>query len=495
VRDQATSESRAVLPAEQAESILRRVADSITVQAPDGRLVYANDAAVSALGFETQEDLLAAPLSDLISRYDLLSPDGTPLPLEQLPGRLALGGIESELLVRYRLHATGEERWALVHGTPMYGDDGDVAYAVNIFRDVTDAQRAEERQHAALALEYVGDGVFLLDADGVVRFWNPAAEAITGLARSEVEGRSADEAIPGWRDVAERVAAASERRPVSVPLELDGREVWLSIGAVSFAEGTVFAFRDLTEERGLEQLKSDFVSTVSHELRTPLAAIYGASRTLLRGDIELDEEQRDSLLEVIGSEADRLARTVNDILWASRLDSGMLRVSVERCDARALVREVVDAARVHLPEHITLAVWDTEPLPPIRGDPDQVRQVLANLVDNAAKYSPDGGVIEVRLRRDGNAVRFSVHDEGLGIPVADQRRIFEKFYRVDPNLRRGIGGTGLGLYICRELVRRMDGQIWVTSREGDGSTFAFELPVATRTPGDGVARPPAERPS
>jgi PAS domain S-box-containing protein len=486
VRDQATTESRAFLPPEHAESILRRVADAITVQAPDGRLLYANDAAVRALGFETTEELLDAPLSQLLSRYDLLSPDGTPFPFDQLPGRLALSGIDSEQLVRYRLHDTGEERWAIVRGTPVHDDAGRVAYAINILRDVTDAQRAEERQHAAVALEYVADGVLLLDADGVVRFWNPAAEAIIGVASAQVVGRGAGDAIPGWADIAERVEAAPDRRPVTVPLELEGREVWLSIGAVRFAEGTVFAFRDLTEERGLEQLKSDFVSTVSHELRTPLAAIYGASRTLMRGDIGLTDEQRGALLEVIGNESDRLARTVNDILWASRLDSGTLRVTVERCDARALVREVVDAARVHLPERITLAVWDTEPLPAISGDPDKVRQVLANLVDNAAKYSPDGGVIEVRLTGLRNAVRFSVHDEGLGIPVVDQRRIFEKFYRVDPNLRRGIGGTGLGLYICRELVRRMRGHIWVDSREGEGSTFAFELPVAKHTPGDGL---------
>jgi PAS domain S-box-containing protein len=490
VRDQAISESRALLPADQAESILRHVGDAITVQASDGRLVYANDAALRALGFETQEELLEAPISQLMSRYDLLSTDGTPLPLDQLPGRLALNGIESEQLVRYRLHETGEERWALVRGTPVYDEDGSVAYAINIFRDVTDSRRAEERQHAALALEYVADGVFLLDVEGVVRFWNPAAEAITGLASAAVAGRAAADAIPGWADIAERVAASPEGRPMSVPLELAGREVWLSVGAVRFAEGTVFAFRDLTEERGLEQLKSDFVSTVSHELRTPLAAIYGASRTLMREDIELADEQRGSLLEVIGNEADRLARTVNDILWTSRLDSGTLRVMVERCDARELVREVVDAARVHLPEQITLAVWDTQPLPEICGDPDKVRQVLVNLLDNAAKYSPDGGTIEVRLARNGEAVRFSVQDEGLGIPAAEQRRVFEKFYRVDPNLSRGIGGTGLGLYICRELVRRMDGRVWVDSREGEGSTFAFELPIATRgSGGDPQAAP------
>ena len=257
-------------------------------------------------------------------------------------------------------------------------------------------------------------------------------------------GRSAADAIPGWSEIAQRVAAGPEGRPVSLPLELEGREVWLSVGAVTFAEGTVFAFRDLTEERGLEQLKSDFVSTVSHELRTPLAAIYGASRTLLRGDVELGEERRGSLLEMIGNEADRLARTVNDILWASRLESGTVRVAVERCDARALVREVVDAARVHLPERITLVVWDTEPLPEICGDPDKVSQILANLLDNAGKYSPDGGVVEVRLARRGNAVRFSVQDEGLGIPVAEQRRIFEKFYRVDRTSAAGSAARASG---------------------------------------------------
>ena len=120
---------------------------------------------------------------------------------------------------------------------------------------------------------------------------------------------------------------------------------------------------------------------------------------------------------------------MNDILWASD-ESGTVRVAVERCDARALVREVVDAARVHLPERITLVVWDTEPLPEICGDPDKVSQILANLLDNAGKYSPDGGVVEVRLARKRRSLQAS-RTRVSGIPVAEQRRIFEKFYQVD----------------------------------------------------------------
>jgi len=117
-------------------------------------------------------------------------------------------------------------------------------------------------------------------------------------------------------------------------------------------------------------------------------------------------------------------------------------------------------------------------LPHVAADPDKVLQVLTNLVDNAIKYSPDGGSVQIELDRAGHRVRISVGDEGLGVPVAERSRIFEKFYRLDPNLTRGVGGTGLGLYICRELVRRMDGRIWVESRHPRGSKFALELPVA-----------------
>jgi signal transduction histidine kinase len=344
-------------------------------------------------------------------------------------------------------------------------------------------REAERRADAARVLEHIGDGVFMLDRDGVVRLWNRAAESVTGLAADEVVGRLAAEAIPGWSTIAGSVPVATTPATASsaetLPLELPGRELWLSIAAVEFNEGTVYAFRDLTADRVLEELRSDFVSTVSHELRTPLAAIYGAALTLQREDLELDQTLRANLLSVISTESDRLARTVNDILWASRLDADRVQLEVGMHDPRELARTVVEAAEVHLPAGIELSFSCEEDLPPILGDPDKVRQVLTNFVDNAIKYSPDGGVVELRIERRDHAVRFIVVDSGLGVPLSEQRRIFDKFYRVDPNLTRGVGGTGLGLYISRELVRRMNGTISVESREGGGSSFSFELPVAT----------------
>jgi two-component system phosphate regulon sensor histidine kinase PhoR len=261
-------------------------------------------------------------------------------------------------------------------------------------------------------------------------------------------------------------------------VRVNERELWLSLTAVGFGDGSVYAFRDLTEERAVETLKSDFVSTISHELRTPLAAIYGAALTLRREDVLLAEPQRTGLLEVIASESDRLARIVNDVLWVSRLESGGLRTTVERCDAVAIANSVVQAARQYVPATIMLEVSAPRKMPAILGDTDKLRQVLTNLVENAVKYSPDGGRVTIEISVAAGRARLAVHDEGLGVPPSEHRRIFEKFYRLDPDLTRGVGGTGLGLYITRELLERMGGRIWVESSGSGGSTFVAELSLA-----------------
>jgi signal transduction histidine kinase len=165
------------------------------------------------------------------------------------------------------------------------------------------------------------------------------------------------------------------------------------------------------------------------------------------------------------------------VLLASHLDSGQLRSNIERVDPAKVTEHVVDSARAHLPDGVTLDVVAPKKMPRVAADEQQLVQVLGNLVENAIKYSPEGGPVTVKLTRTPHTVRWSVSDEGLGIPPAERRRIFEKFYRLDPNMTRGIGGTGLGLYICRELVHRLDGRIWVEANNGKGSTFVVEIPT------------------
>jgi signal transduction histidine kinase len=343
--------------------------------------------------------------------------------------------------------------------------------------------QTEQRARASLVLDHVGEGVFLLDRFGVVRFWNPAAEAMTGVRSGEILGRRLAESISGWGQIEHRVpvAASSDKTslpPETLPLEVGERELWVLISGVSFPEGTVYAFRDMTEERSLRALQTEFVATISHELRTPLAAVYGAAMTLQQRGDELDEAGRERLLAVVYDESSRLSRIIDDVLWASRLESGRLEFAIEECSPGRIADDVVKAATVHLPSRISLELDVAEQVPPIATDPDKLRQVLSNLVDNAVKYSPEGGRVRIAIAADDGYVRFTVSDEGLGIPAGEQARIFEKFYRLDPNQTRGVGGTGLGLYISRELVSRMNGRLWVDSSEGEGSTFYVELPLA-----------------
>jgi len=349
-----------------------------------------------------------------------------------------------------------------------------------------DRQVAEQRirleQHARL-LEHVDNGVFLVDKSEIVRYWNPAAAAITGLAEGTVVGQPVSTSLIGWDGIVAGVPVSSEPGPsardATVPLDVDGRELWISVSGVELEEGIVYAFRNLTEERALDKLKSEFVATVSHELRTPLSAIYGCAQTLRRRDVEVDVETKERLLGVIAQESERLTRIVSDILLANQLDAGGLRLERQQIDLAQLVAEIVEEMRASLAsrEDISFGIDAPDWMAPVVGDEDKLRQILINLLDNAVKYSPEGGQVGISVEVRGHGIRFVITDQGLGIPHGEHHRIFGKFYRVDPNLTRGVGGTGLGLYICRELARRMEGHVSVTSQEGKGSTFVVDLPL------------------
>jgi PAS domain S-box-containing protein len=345
-------------------------------------------------------------------------------------------------------------------------------------------RQVQEGAEAARVLTFMGNGLLFVDQVEIVRLWNPAAEAIIGVASDEVLGRAAADVIPGWRSLADRIPIASAPEfgePDTLPIETERGERWISISGVEFFGGTVYAFRDVTAAHRLDELKAEFVATASHELRTPLAAVYGAAQTLRRHDFALDESGRERFVALIIEESDRLSRIVNEILLANQLDAGRLDLFIEPFDPVDLLERVVESTRTRAPAGVSIAVHVPDSVSAVGADRDKVRQVLVNLVENAMKYSPDGGKIEIGITPLAASVQFFVRDEGLGIPSDEQARIFEKFYRLDPGMTRGVGGTGLGLYICRELVERMGGRISVESAAGAGSTFSFDLPSADST--------------
>jgi signal transduction histidine kinase len=343
-------------------------------------------------------------------------------------------------------------------------------------------REAERRGDAARALTYVGDAVVLVDRGEIVRYWNRAAEVLTRIPEAEALGTAAASVVPGWTPILEHVepadaATGASARSVSIPVMVHGAERWLSVTAVDFGEGCVYALRDMTEEHVLEQARAEFVATASHELRTPLAAVYGAVRTLRRRDADIGAENRELFLDIIENETERLTAIVGQILLADQLESDSVVVRRETCDLAGLADEVVTAARIRAPESIRIGVELPSDVPAVRCDEDKLRQVIVNLVENAIKYSPDGGDVVVQVDARNGSGLIAIRDHGIGIAPADQKRIFEKFTRLDPGLSRGVGGTGLGLYITRELVTRMGGTISVDSAPGEGSTFTVELPA------------------
>ena len=337
--------------------------------------------------------------------------------------------------------------------------------------------QAAEREEAARVLEAVGDGVFLLDEAGVVRLWNRAASLITGLAADAVIGERVDEQLADWAAIEPRIPVAEPRtapRAVTLPVGTGNRDLWLSFVAVRSRDGVVYAFRDLTAERLLEDEKSDFVATISHELRTPMTAVYGAAQTLLRTDVTIDEDKREALLKMIASQSARLTQITEEILLTTQLERGAVHLERTQVDIGEVVRSAVDAIRAQLADSVPIELDVPADANAAYGDADRLVQVLVNLLDNAAKY----GAAPVRIKAEASngIVRILVSDAGPGVVPADRQRIFEKFFRSDPRITRAPSGTGLGLYISRELTHRMGGRLDLASEPGAGATFVVELP-------------------
>jgi two-component system phosphate regulon sensor histidine kinase PhoR len=332
--------------------------------------------------------------------------------------------------------------------------------------------RAEQGANAARALAHVSDAVLLVDDGGEIRFWNGAGEQLFGISEPSAVGRQAAAVVPDY----DRLVEAAHRQDGFVPVLIQGSERWLSPALSVFDGGSVLAVRDATEGYILERARADFVATASHELRTPLTAVYGGARTLIAHGDKLEIEQQTTLLQMIEQESEHLVQIVDQLLISAQLDRGALRLDVAECNVEAVCASVVASARLRAVEGISVSFQTPTTVAPLNCDESLLRQVLVNLVENALKYSVDGGQVDVRLYDEPGRVRIEVSDQGLGIPPVEQERIFEKFYRLDAAMSRGVGGSGLGLFISREIVTQMGGSLSVDSAEGVGSTFTVSLP-------------------
>jgi PAS domain S-box-containing protein len=348
-----------------------------------------------------------------------------------------------------------------------------VALAANAAAALTNAELyqrvAVEREQSVAILANIADGIVAVDRDGHVVLWNRAAEEITEVPASEAVGRTPAQVLQ--RDLESE--AGGINRLVAITRGED--EVWLSLSETVMRDpsgaiaGRIFAFRDISAEHELEQMKSDFVSTVSVELRTPLTSIYGFAQTLLREDVDFTDAERRTFLDFIARESEGLTTIVDALLNAARLDKGDLAVTLAPTDVLEVVQSAVEGAAAHANGHEFVAEVDGS-AGRANADPDKLRQVLEQLLANAVKFSPGGGTVTVSVERRPDAIEIAVADEGVGIQAADVDRIFSKFTKVASG-----PGSGLGLFIARGLVREMGGRMWVESTEGVGARFVFAL--------------------
>jgi len=244
-------------------------------------------------------------------------------------------------------------------------------------------------------------------------------------------------------------------------------------------KGTMLVMRDVTKETEMDRLKSELVSTVSHELRTPLSSIYGFTELMLNRDIE--ESRQDRYLRTIHSETERLANLVNDFLDVQRMESGTQSYKKAAVNVYTIAEETTQFYAASTKAHQITFRHEGSQLPVIEADEEKIRQLLNNLLNNAVKYSPSGGAIDVVLTTSLDQVILQVQDEGIGIPEQSLSRLFEKFYRVDNSDSRKIGGTGLGLAICKEIVTGHGGEIHVESVVKEGSLFTVKFPLVQST--------------
>ncbi len=351
---------------------------------------------------------------------------------------------------------------------------------------------SEEKRRLEVVLGNMADGVVAMDPEGEIMLGNPRAGEILNEDPENMQGQSIGDLLPGvaLKSPLEETMRSGKDITLRFQLENSNRVIRAHLAAIlpevegDLPRGMVMVLQDVTEQEQAEQRSKEFVANVSHELKTPLTTVKSYIETLMGGAVH-DPQVSDQFMRVVLDETDRMTRLVRDLLDLSLIDSDEMMWEEDRFS----LPDLVDRACGNLAPRadargVSLGYRGISNLPALHGDRDRIEQVLVNLITNAVEYTPEGGQVRVTWRYSDHRVYVAVSDNGVGIPMEDLPRIFERFYRVDKARSRVSGGTGLGLSIAQEIIESHDGEIWAQSVEGEGTTIELYLPVHDEGEGD-----------
>lgn len=468
--------------------IVARTTNGVILTDAQGRVTWVNDAFTHISGYTLHEVLGKKPGAVL------QGPQTDPHVVRRMREGIARGEpVRVEIL---NFHKNGSGFWLNIEIQPVRGEDGTITGFMAIESDITERKHVEhalQQQYSLVAklLETIPIPVYFKDTAGRYLGFNHAFLDFFGVQREVLLGKTLLELYEDrpeaarfhWaRDQELFAQPGTQSFETSVPTAHGVRDTLYSKATFDSADGRVAGLIgviiDMTERKKVERLKSEFVSTVSHELRTPLTSIRGALGLVMAGVTgEIGDKTRE-VLELAQRNGERLLVLINDILDMEKIESGKMRFELQPQALPALLRRAVEECRAYA-QSFEVSVTVEEPLPEVTVQVDEVRfkQVIANLLSNAAKFSPAGGQVDVRARLTGSRVRVAVSDHGAGIPEAFRERIFRKFSQADSSDTRQRGGSGLGLAITKAIVEHMDGTIGFDSELGRGTTFYFDLPA------------------
>lgn len=346
---------------------------------------------------------------------------------------------------------------------------------------------AAERNQATAILESMSEGVLAVDGEGRIVAANPAVRAILGLTVANLIGANLFETLR-QREIHSMVRSVLGGQPLVLqdfPIFSPRERILRAQGVACAAAGrggprVVLVLQDVTELHRYDQLRREFVANVSHELKSPLTSIRSLTETLLDGALE-DESCNRRFVGLIEEDAVRLARLIEDLLVLSQIESRAVPLRLSSVEIAPLVASVLAPLEILVDQKGIAVEVDIPAGLTVSADPDRLRQIFANLIDNGIKYNRPRGKLQIRAARKPDALYISVADEGPGIPPEDRTRIFERFYRVDKTRSRELGGTGLGLSIVKHVVDSHGGRVWVESEPASGSVFYFTLPSSVQT--------------